>query len=411
MMPIVMPRARTLLVLAWLLPVLLAGCSRVDAGQGRSGQLEVTVGEFQPRFLLTGELRAAEAVQLTVPRTTGWQVQVRWLEEDGATVEAGQTVAELDNSSFAQNLEDRRQTLEERRNELERSRAEAEAAIAEKAFNLEQKEAALAKARIDASVPEELLPTRDYQERQLALRRAEVERTKAEEELRSTRLAQDKQVELAEIDLHIAHRELETAERGIDLLSLEAPTGGILVVADHPWENRKIQIGDTVFVGLPVVRIPDLETLQVEAVLYDVDEGRIEAGQRAVVTPDAFPSMRLEGEVSAVSPVAREVEGSSQRRSFLVEIALDGADPERLRPGMSVKAEVLGEVLRDVLLAPRGALDVGASEGRAYLVGGGSRAVRLGPCNPSHCVVEEGLEAGDLLRLRPSARGVVARAR
>jgi hypothetical protein len=67
---------------------------------------------------------------------------------------------------------------------------------------------------------------------------------------------------------------------------------------------------------------------------------------------------------------------------------------------MSAKVEV--EVLRraGVLLAPRAALDRGASPARALLEGGGEAEVRLGPCNAQECVVEGGLAEGTRLRNR-----------
>lgn len=392
-----------LLGLSWL----ASGCSAVDArGEAAAEEeLVVTRGTLQTRCLLTGELRAAEAVNLVVPRTPGFQVQIRWMEEDGAEVRAGQRVVELENSNVTSDLEDKRSSLAERETDLERTRAEAASAIADKEFQLEQKRAELEKARIEAAVPQELLPARDYQERQLALRRAEVEVTKAEEELEATRKARRSEIEMSRIELEEARREIEEAESAIEKLTLDAPTSGVLVIQEHPWEGRKFQLGDSVYPGLTVARIPDLSTLQVEAVLHDVDEGRIVPGLRARATPDAFPDLTLPGEVIEVSPVAREFTNSSLRRYFLVRVALEGVDPERLRPGMSVKVEVFDEPREDALLAPRRALDLSAEPPRAHLLDGGTREVELGPCSSFHCVVESGLSAGERLSPRHSPLG------
>jgi len=59
-------------------------------------------------MLLTGVLRATEAENIVVPRTPSWQVQIRWLEEDGAQVTAGQKIIEFDNSAFAGTIEDKK---------------------------------------------------------------------------------------------------------------------------------------------------------------------------------------------------------------------------------------------------------------------------------------------------------------
>lgn len=340
------------------------------------------------------------------PRTPGFQVQIRWMEENGAEVVAGQQVVELDNTSVTSDLEDRRLSLTERQTDLERAQSEAETAIAEKEFSLEQRLAELEKARIEASVPRDLLPARDHQERQLALQRAEVGVTKAREDLEATRKARQADIEMSRIDLEKARREIEEAEATIDKLALKAPAAGFFVIEDHPWEGRKFQSGDSLFPGWSVARIPDLSTLQVEAVLHDVDESRIGRGMRARVTPDAFPELHFEGEVLEVAPVAREMARSSLRRYFLATIGLEGlstGDAERLRPGMSVKAEITGEPQDDVLVVPRRALDVASEPPRVLLASGDVREVTVDFCTPLECAVTGELREGD--RLAPRSLG------
>lgn len=400
----------------WILPVALAGllatgwgCVRVGAEgpspvvESSPGELKAERGPFRQRYLLTGELQATEAKTVSVPRSKSWQVQIRWMEEEGARVEAGQTVLELDNSAVVTDLEDKKLQAVEAENALVRTRADAEAAVEEKQFAVEEKRAALEKAQVEAEVPAEILPRREHQERRLALERAELELDKALDDLEATRQAQQAEIEIKVLELARARREIETAERAIRELVLEAPTDGVLMIEEHPRERRKFQVGDNVWVGLTIMRIPDLSSLGVEAILSDVDEGRVEPGMEVTVTPDAFPEMHLPGRVGDVSPVAREIEGSFLLRYFAVQIELDDdveIDRERLRPGMSVKAEVLGPVREDVLQVPRTAVNVAGETPRVILADGTSVDVRLGPCNPTHCVIEEGVSEGQALARR-----------
>jgi multidrug efflux pump subunit AcrA (membrane-fusion protein) len=86
-----------------------------------------------------------------------------------------------------------------------------------------------------------------------------------------------------------------------------------------------------------------------------------------------------------------------------VQIRLDRVDVKKMRPGMSVRVEVLGPEIRGALLAPRAAIDFTGKRPRVVLAGGAkgaTRDVRLGPCDASFCVVEEGLEDGARLRGR-----------
>jgi multidrug efflux pump subunit AcrA (membrane-fusion protein) len=83
-----------------------------------------------------------------------------------------------------------------------------------------------------------------------------------------------------------------------------------------------------------------------------------------------------------------------------VTVALERTDPERMRPGMSVKVAVTARRIEDAILAPRDALDLGTDEPHAVLAGGARVPVVLGPCDALRCVIEAGLEAGQPLRAK-----------
>lgn len=390
-----------------LIALCAAGCAGAAEGdRGGGADLVVRRGDLRPRLLLTGELAAARATELKVPRTPSWQVQVRWMAEDGTTVRAGDRVVELDNSSFTRELEEKRGAAEDAETELARKQAEARSMLAEKEFAVEQRQSEVAKARLSAAVPPDLLSSREYQDRQLALRRAEVELAKAEKDLAAHRQGSTADLEVQRITLRRTQREIAEAETSIDALILRAPRDGVILAANHPWQGRKIRESDDVFVGMTVAVLPDLSTLQVEAGLSDVDDGRAKPGMEAVCTLDAYPSESFRGRVVDVSAVARESPRQPLLRAFAVRVQLDRLDPAKMRPGMSVRVELLGSELRDRLLVPRAALDFSAPRPRVRLAdgpggGGGSvREVRLGPCDASFCVVEQGLEEGARLRGR-----------
>lgn len=404
-------KAAASLVLAAALLAVAAGCGGAPAADAAStafdpsGALVAERGTLRPRLLLTGELRAARAEEVVIPRSPSWQLQIRWMEENGTRVRRGQKILDLENEEFVHELEEKRLALAQQTEELARLRAEAQLNRDLKAFTVRKLEAGLTKAELAAAVPPELLAARDYQDRQLALERARVDLAKGKEDLAAAAAAGRADLEVAEIDLARARREIETAEAALDDLSLEAGSDGILVIEDHPFEGRPLQAGDTVFVGLTAMRIPDLTSMQVRAELPDVDDGEVTPGMEVRCTLDAHPDLAFSGRVAAVGPIARSEPGGGFRRYFQVEIELEESDPERMRPGMSVKVEVLGDPAADSLLVPRAALDLGAEPVRVRLAGGGWRAVEVTGCDAQRCAVEpadgDPLAAGQRLARAP----------
>lgn len=377
-----------------------AGCSGARAEPAAA--LAAARGDFQERVLLTGELLSQRAIEVQVPQTRLFRLKLRAVVADGTPVSAGQTVAELDNSQFTIDLEEKRLELAEKESEAASARAQAESDDAQRGFDVEEKRAALDKARIQAAVPPGILPERERQERQLELRRAEVALAKSEGDRAAHRRGSESDLAIKQIEIARQERELADAQRAIGDLVLKAPSAGIALLAEDPWEGRKVRAGDDLYGGETVVRLPDLASLEVQAELSDVDDGRVRPGMPARLTLDAYPDRSYAGRVIAVSPVARESARSPLLRSFRVRIALLEHDPARQRPGLSVKAEVLGPLQREALLAPRAALDLSARPPRALLAGGGAAPVELGACDPERCVVLSGLTPGE--RLRPLAR-------
>jgi HlyD family secretion protein len=402
------PIRAVLLGLACL--ALLSGCSgpgaRAEAVKADPAE-ELTVhrGSFRQRQLLTGELAAERGEALVVPRTNVFQLAIRWLAVDGTPVKAGDPVVSFDNSPFVSDLEEKRLSAFDAGSNLERAEAESKTEAAEKGFQVEKARSEVEKARIAAAVPKDLLSLREYQERQLALERARAQLAKAEEDLAAARQGSAADLQIQKISLEKSRREIRTAEQAIEALTLRAPRDGMVLVADHPWEGRKLQLGDTVWVGMTVAALPDLSSMIVEASLSDVDDGRIAPGMEALCTLDAYPGVTYRGRVTEISPVARESRRSLLLRYFPVRIALAKPDPRRMRPGMSVRVEVLGPEVKDALLAPRAALDFSGVQPRALLATGGAAEVRLGPCTAGECVVESGVAAGTRLRSRDGRDG------
>ncbi|HYU16694.1 MAG TPA: HlyD family efflux transporter periplasmic adaptor subunit [Candidatus Acidoferrum sp.] len=357
-------------------------------------------GDLRERILLTGELVAERADRLTVPMTRLWQLSIRWLAEDGSEVAEGDRLVEFDDSALLSEVEQKRLKLKQALSERAAQQATDAIALADKQFELARQRTLLDKAELLAQVPRDLLTERDWQERQLERERVRVAHDKAEADLDAHRRASALALQVKEIEAEKNRRDLDTTEKGIAALTLRAPRGGILLVGQHPWEGRKFEAGDVTQPGWTVVELPDLGAMRVEAHLSDVDDGRLAAGAPGRCTLDAFPDLPFDGTVVELAPVAQAMAPRSLRRGFRVVVSLARTDPERMRPGMSVKVEVTGALVRGALLAPRAGLDLSGDEPAALLSDGRRAAVVLGPCDAHRCVVAGGLVPGQELRTR-----------
>jgi HlyD family secretion protein len=394
--------------------VLLAASALTACAGGRAdtrtpaprGDLRVGRKPVEDVFLLTGDLRAVRSISVNTPRGEG-ELQIRWMAEDGSEVEEGDRLVEFDAARLIQTIEERRLKLRQADNDRESRERSAAAEAERKRVAVDKAEVEAEKARIDAVVPRELRPAVEWrkfqatwQEKRAALEKARLEReayvVSSRSEIATARAAEDK-----------ARRDVAAAEKALASTSLVAPRRGIFLVGNFwqwgPEGPRKLQPGDTVWSGYTVGAIPDPSEMEVQAALAESDHGRIAPGMKARCVLDTYPDRVFEGRIEEVGSVARESGGrgwfaSATRPGFPVRVSLARTDP-LMRPGLSVRVEVVRAVWESALSVPRGAVRF-EKEGPVVRRGGGDAVkVSLSTCTPVECVVESGLAEGDRVSL------------
>lgn len=356
-------------------------------------------GELADRVILSGELRPSPAgsVSIFAPSVND-ELTLRFLAEDGATVKAGDRVIGFDTTSFTKNIDDLR--IAARDADLTAANADALAVIAaaDKAVQVRQAEITLEKARLKASIPADLLSPHDAQQNELAQKQAEIALDKARRDADSAKAGDELEKHVRELTRQKAQRALDEAEQAIKQLEIVSPVDGVFVVNDHPWQGRKFQVGDNIWPGFVIARIPDANhALSVYADLSDVDDGRVSLGMQGQCVLDAYPDDPIPCTVDELTPVARDKSKTSLRRAFAVVLGLAKSDPKTQRPGMSVKIVVARPPLKDQLIVPRGAIafDEDGKTTRARLASGELREVTLGPCDAQSCAIAKGLREGE----------------
>ena len=145
----------------------------------------------------------------------------------------------------------------------------------------------------------------------------------------------------------------------------------------------------------------DMETLEVEADVSEASIAKITVGQPAEIQLDAFPELRLIGEVSRIVPTV-----DRSKATLLVKVKFVERDP-RVLPDMSSKIAFLSRPLKPDERTPVAALRPDAIVKRdgkdVVFVVGKDDQVKLTP-------VAVGAKVGDLVRvdLAPGTRVVIA---
>jgi HlyD family secretion protein len=377
------------------------GCTGTAAAPAASLEARVERKAVEDVFLLTGELRAVRSQPIVSPRGEG-EMQIRWMAEDGADVKKGERLVELDSSRLIQTIEDRRLRLQQAVIDRESKERNALAEAERKKAATDKAEIEAEKAEIDAVVPRELRAAVDWRKFQAAWQEKKAAFEKARLEQKAGDVAARADVEAARATEDKARRELEAAEKALAGMSLTAPKAGVFLVGNFwrwgPEGPRKLQPGDTVWPGYTIGTIPDPTEMEVQAALAEADHGRIAAGMKTRCILDTYPKRVFEGEVVEVGAVAAEGGrgswASATKAGFPVRVSLAHSDP-LMRPGLSVRVEVVRGAWKEALVVPRGAVRFEEDGPVVRRAGGELVKVSLTTCTPVECVVESGLEEGE----------------
>lgn len=378
-------------------------------------------GDIVNAVSATGTLSPVNTIEV------GSQVagQIAELRADyNSVVRQGDLIARIDPATYASRVAQAAADLDIARagvlaQEAAVARARADAENARNAVA----GAAASGARIDAMLQD---AEREYERRRTLLERGIAstrDREKAETELKSQRAARagqaaaeraaQAQAQSAQAQIRAAEAQLETAraqvkQREAQLRAAEIDLGRteIRSPVDGVVLSRHVNVGQTVAVSLqtPVLftLAQDLREMQVEAAVDEADIGRVEPGQAAVFTVDAFPGRQFTGTVAQVRKQPR----ATQNVVTYAVIVATRNDDQRLLPGLTATIRIIAARRDGVLRVPDAALRY-RPPGVAGLEGGQHvyvldrdgqarpRAVRLGLGDGSFTELAEGLAEGD----------------
>ena len=359
--------------------------------------------EFIIDIGMRGEIDALVSTNISVPRIRRrMSLQIVEMAEEGTIVKKGDFLLQMDTSEAEQKVEEALDELANERAQLESEEAtiasnmaQLESQLESEKYSYEQAELSLKMMQFEAEVRK--------QEYQLNMKKAEVALAQAKEKISSQKIIDRATIMKAELNVRHAEMELKEAEQALDKLTLRAPIDG-LVVYKEIWSGgtmKKVQVGDTPWMGMPVIGIPDLSVMQAKMTVNEVDISKLDKGQNAIITVDALEGKVYYGKVTRVAALARREEITNVK-VFDIEVTLDSTDGE-LRPGMTCGCQIITGRILDAMSIPLQAVFQNEDTTVVYVMGTRSpkmREVAIGEKSSDRIVILAGVEEGEQVCLR-----------
>ena len=287
--------------------------------------------------------------------------RVKWIGvEKGDKVKEGQVLVELEDDEFRAQYEQARGTVENARAYLEElqngSRPEE---IQQAQHNLDEARATAANDKITLDRNKELFAQGVVSKQSLddATAKYEADQQRVNSLQQAFALSKlgprAEEIARAKGALMQAGGQAAFAKSQLDATRIRAPVTGTIL-------ERKVEKGELITAqfasgaeGGPqgsVVALADLNDLQVELDIAQGDFARLKPQQKAIVTTDAFPDRKYDGEIAEMSPEAN-------RQKATVQVKVQIAKPDdHLRPDMNANVKFLAGDERGGSKEPTGAV-------------------------------------------------------
>ncbi len=343
--------------------LLLTGCKKGGPSDGveKFKEIEITRGVFQIVVMASGVVKPIDRIELK-SKASGQMEELP--VEEGDFVKKGELIARLDQK------DERTAVIQ----------AEAD-------LNIANSELKQAKRSFDR---------RDF----LFINKHISEEERDDIELKLA-IARSKLVQ--------ATTQLERANERFSESVVRAPIDGI-ILQKYVEEGQIISSGvSSVSGGTAIADIADMSAVYIEAGIDEVDIGKIEIGQTAIVVADAYPHTKFKGKIVRIAPEAK-IEQSVTLFDVIVRVENPDA---KLKSGMNTNIEITIVTKEDVLLVPTIALKIaddhkaGPNEREVLLKQGDEfvpHLVEIGLSNFKVAELVSGLKEADLLGVPMTSR-------
>jgi HlyD family secretion protein len=198
------------------------------------------------------------------------------------------------------------------------------------------------------------------------------------------------QIETARSKLKLARAETQRMRAIRERYIVRAPHDGHVTA-------KYVNVGEIVTPGQTLLRVDNLQTVQVRAQAQEAQLGHIERGMEAKVLADAYPDTPF---TAVVAGPLQRVEETSGTVTVLLEIK--GKPDIELMDGMGVDVALIRNHRTNVVRVPAETVFGKGSEAFVWIRSGGGfekRNVVTGVTDGQFIEIREGLQAGDVVRV------------
>ena len=316
----------------------------------------------------------------------------RILKRDGERVKKGETLLEIENNDANAQLRLAEANLRGTKTELSQLLLSRDMVVSQASSTLNQTRAKLDNAAANLDRANSLYTKGMISKQEMDSAKSTFDVAQADYE--SAR-ANELQGKMKDEEIKTARARVEQMESNLQLAGVQlgrtyitAPYSGIIT-------ELFVEEGELLSIGTPVLEMADESTMEVDAVIDEVDVGKLRIGQDVKLTFDAFKEKQSLGKILEISPYITTTK--EQNRTVNIKVGITTGQ-DGILVGMSTDVEVITGRAKDVLYLPTNAIIEKADGQFVFVAEKGvarEKRIKTGLSNWDTSEVIEGLREGD----------------
>lgn len=408
--------------------------------------VEVIRGPYVHNVIDEGEVESSNNVEIKcrVPSRNSGGTEIIWVIEEGAWVEEGAKLVELDSSALVQERD--QQMITVNTSAALKAQAEADLNAAEIAYTeyvdgtfLQEEQTILGEIFVAEESLSRSVQYARYSQRLAAKGYITAEQLKGDlfavqkarndlqlgqkkiDVLRTYTKSKQTKTFAASIDAARARLESETRSHELEerkLKEMEEQISACTILAPSPGQvvhnNRYSSRGNSEFVveegakvreGQTIIKMPDPKKMQVKARINEARVTLVKVGMPVSIEVEALSDQAIRGEITQVNPYAEPsswTQGGIKEYAAYIEII---SPPKTIRPGLTASVKIHVEQREDALQIPVQALIDHYGDYYCLVKNGeewDTRQIKVGGSNDEVAVIEsDNLQPGEEVVMNP----------
>ncbi len=363
--------------------------------------VQVQKGAFETSVTAMGELKAQDAMDITIPEVSFnrelriWELKIMSIVEEGKIVNKGDEVARLDPTEVEERLTEVNDRLNEMYTWVEDAKIDSSLTLmaAREKIQKHKDEVLDAELKVQQSSYESKAVQRQSQ---IAYEKSVRALAKAKRDLITQTQNHKRRIARNQERVDRFENRKKLYEQLKSELGIKSPANG-MVIYGYGYDGQKVRVGSRVGMWMPLIAtLPDLSTIISEIQVKEIDIAKIELGQKVKIQIDAFPKKIFNGEIISIANVGQELAGEFQNGFKVIVKIVDYK--ESLLPGMTSSNTIVTNSIDTAVFVEKEAI-LGNDSIRYVIKKDGlsvvKQEVELGQENELFYSINKGIKEGD----------------